>query len=333
MKKPAEEHGDGSGAMDDIGQLIKFVGAREAVPDERFERARRKVLGHWQTVFEEQRVEKHPRRYGVIAIAASVAVVVGMSFVIWNQFHVAPVDSLASVERVLGEVLVAGEVASSDSEIGADSSIVTDSDGRIALRMSGGQSLRVDSASHVILHSPGHVSLKAGALYIDTAFAIKENPILVSTPLGTAQDIGTQFQVRLLDEILLVGVREGLVEVTRPGGFGLSVNKGHFVELSDSSEQTERPLESGGPDWDWIETVVPEFDIDGATLERYLEWYAHERSLELEWANVASRTRAGATFLTGSIAGASLDEGLEIVQRISAFDYQLTGDTIRIRVE
>ena len=78
---------------------------------------------------------------------------------------------------------------------------------------------------------------------------------------------------------------------------------------------------------------MPEFDIDGATLERYLEWYAHERSLELEWANVASRTRAGATVLTGSIAGASLDEGLEIVQRISAFDYQLTGDTIRIQVE
>ncbi len=333
MNEPTERNSDGNGNMDEVGQVIKLVGARESVPDERFVRSRQKVHQHWQQVVAEQRVERRPRRFGVIAIAASFAVVAVTAFVLWNLSYVPPVNSLASIERVLGEVRIAGDVASKGTVIAADTLIATDHDSRIALRMSGGQALRIDTDSHVIVHSPSHISLEAGALYIDTAATPEESPILVSTPLGTAQDIGTQFQVRVTGMMLVVGVRQGMVEVSQPGQQSLSIDKGQYVELDVTGESGKHPLQPDDPDWDWIETVAPEFDIQDATLEQYLEWYAGENGLKLVWADEASEAKAKAALLTGSISGANRDESLMIVKQIAPFEHRISNDSLWVEVE
>ncbi len=333
MNKQNENGDSGTPEMDDIGQLIKLVGAREAVPDERFERSRQKVREHWQQAVAEQRVEGRPSRFRTIAMAASIVVAAVTAFVFWNPSFGPSANSLASVDRVLGEVMIADEVAGKGSVIGANSSITTGENGRIALRMSGGQSLRIDTESHVVVHSPDRVSLESGAVYIDTAFAAGEAPILVSTPLGTAQDIGTQFQVRVSGMMLVVGVRQGLVEVTQPGQQSLSVNKGSYIELATTGESGERPLRHDDPAWDWIETVAPEFDIQGASLEQYLEWYARERGLVLVWDDEVSRSNAGAALLKGSIAGTNLDESLLLVKQVAPFEHRISNDRLWVKVK
>lgn len=319
--------------MDDIGRLIKFAGAREAVPTERFERARQNVRDHWQQEIKEQYSARRRQRFKNMAIAASLVLVATATVTFWNLTNVPTVQSLASVERVLGQVQVRDKNAQKNTDISTDSTIVTGDNGRIALRMSGGQALRIDKASQVILHSPNHISLEAGAVYIDTALAVTEEPILVSTPLGTAQDIGTQFQIRVTGMLLVVGVRQGLVEVTQPGQQTHSINKGFYVELSDSGEGGQQPLQPDDPDWAWIETLAPDFDIEGATLEQYLQWYVSERGVELVWSDAASETRAGAAVLAGSIAGISLDEGLLLVQQVAPFEYRISSDTLWVKVE
>lgn len=319
--------------MDDIGRLIKFAGAREAVPNERFERARQNVRDHWQQEIEKQDNTRPTKRFSNMAIAASTLLVVAATITFWNLSNVPTIKSLASVERVLGQVQIRDKNAQKNTDISTDSTIVTGDNGRIALRMSGGQSLRIDKASQVILHSPNHISLEAGAVYIDTALAVTEEPIRVSTPLGTAQDIGTQFQIRLTGMLLVVGVRQGLVEVTQPGQQTHSINKGFYVELSDSGESGQHPLQPDDPDWAWIETLAPEFDIEGATLEQYLQWYVGERGVDLVWADAASETRAGAAVLAGSIAGISLDEGLLLVQQVAPFEYRISSDALWVKVE
>lgn len=319
--------------MDDIGRLINFAGAREAVPHERFERVRQNVRTHWQQVATEQHTRRHSQRFNIAAIAAGFALVAATTLILWNLNFVSTIESLASVERVLGQVQIDDENAQMSTTLAANTKIVTGDASRIALRMSGGQSLRIDTASQVVVHSPSHISLEAGAIYIDTAFSETEKPILISTPLGTAQDIGTQFQVRVTGLLLVVGVRQGLVEVTQPGQQTHSVNKGYYVELSDSGESGQHPLQPDDPDWAWIETVAPEFDIQGASLAQYLQWYVQERGLDLVWADAASETRAGAALLAGSIKGTSLDEGLLQVQQVALFEYRITSDTLWVKVE
>ncbi len=319
--------------MDDIGRLLKFAGAREPVPDERLQRAQKKVRAHWQQVVADQQPLKPSQRFNIIAVAASFVLVVATALVLWNHYHVPAIELLASVERVLGEIEIRDEVAHKNTTIIANTPIVTDDNSRIALRMSGGQSLRIDTSSHVILHSPNHISLEAGAIYIDTAFAETEEPILVSTPLGTAQDIGTQFQIRVIGMLMVVGVRTGLVEVSQPGGQSHSINRGHFVKLDASGKSGQYPIQPDDPSWAWIETVAPEFDIQGASLEQYLRWYAHERGVNLVWADAASEASAGAALLAGSIADASLDEGLMLVKQVAPFEHRLSSGTLWVKVE
>ena len=319
--------------MDDIGRVIKLAGAREAVPAERLERVRQNVRTHWHTEVEKQQMAGRTRRFNIYAIAAGLILVAGATLTLWRIPNAPTTDALASVERVLGVVQIHEELANRNSEVGANALVRTGDDGRIALRMSGGQSLRIDTSSHVILHSPNHVTLKSGAIYIDTALVENPDPILVSTPLGTAQDIGTQFQVRVTGMMMVVGVREGLVEVSQPGQQNQSVNKGNFVELVADGQSAQHALPADHPGWDWIETVTPEFDIEGATLAQYLGWYTRERGLKLAWADALSESRASTARLSGSIAGNSLDEGLQLVKQVAPFEHRLSGDTLWVEVK
>jgi len=319
--------------MDMIGRLIHLAGAREAVPPERFERVRQNVHSHWQQVVSERRPTRRLWRLKNIAVAASIILVAGVTFMIWNLEYQPALRPLASVDRVLGQVQIGDEYARKNSEICADTPIETGPDGRIALRMSGGQSLRIDSSSQVIVHSPDHISLEAGAIYIDTAYSENAKPILVSTPLGTAQDVGTQFQVRLTGMLLVVGVRQGLVEVSQSGQQNLSVNMGYYIELGANGEKAQHALQADAPDWAWIESVAPGFEIQGATLAQYLQWYARERGLELVWADAQSESTAGATLLSGSIEGSGLDEGLLLVKLIAPFEHRISSGRLWVKVQ
>jgi len=319
--------------MDDIGRLITLAGAREPIPDERFERVRHNVRAHWQQVVVEQKAIKHPRDFKFMAIAASLVLVAGSIMLLWNLSGTPTPRSLASVERIMGDVKILDVAALTNSVITTNTPITTGSNGRLALRMSGGQSLRIDTASHVVVHAPDHVSLQTGAVYIDSSFATEDKPIIVSTAFGTARDIGTQFQVRVTGKLLVIGVRKGLVEVTQSGQQILSINRGSRFELNADGKSEQHALQPDDPDWAWVETITPEFDIEGVSLAQYLRWFALERGVDLVWADSTSEAKAGAALLTGSIAGTRLDEGLLLVKQVAPFEHRLSGDSLWVKVE
>lgn len=321
------------GRIDEVGALIRHVGAREAVAPERLDRSHARVLEHWVKVVADQRAATRPRRVRNFAMAAGLVMVAGIAAVLWNQQGVRQFESLATIDRVNGAVLVGGSPLTSASQIIPGAPISTGEEGRVALRMANGQSLRIDALSRVRIDTAGQVVLQAGALYVDSDLAAPQATIRVQTPLGVATDIGTRFQVRLRDDSLIVGVADGLVEVLRDNGQSLSVDRGYSLALDAGGGHKTSELDADDPDWTWIETIVPEFDIEGATLEQYLRWYARERGLELEWSDSQSENNARNTGLSGSISGAGLDESLELVKRIAPFRHEINGDRMRVVVE
>ncbi len=333
MKEPRSRQHAESAELDDVGRLIHLAGAREAVEKERFARVREDVHQHWRQVVTDHNRPNHLDHLGIMAVAASLVAVVGALLFISNVTSLRPGDTLANVERIVGDVKIAGRSIGPGSVIAADEIISTDENSRIALRLNGGQSLRINSSSRVTVHNANHLSLDLGAIYIDTAYALNRSPLVVTTPLGTAQDIGTQFQVQMTASKMVVGVRKGVVEVKTAGQPGLSVDSGQFVELDQSGQGAAKPLKKAGPDWDWVEKVVPGFDIEGATLEAYLEWYSNERALDLSWADPKSERKVQRTVLSGSIGGYSLDEGLKLVQQIAPFKYWISDGRLWVEVE
>jgi hypothetical protein len=333
MDKTDNTNAAGEQHMDDIGQLVRFVGGRDTVPADRYGSARENVRMHWEQVVEEQRQPRLTRHHRVVALAASVLVAVVATSSWLRTGNVPMPDVLATVERVTGPAHMNNELLVPGDTLTSDARIETSSDGRIALRLSGGQSLRIDRSSEVILHAGNRLSLQGGGLYIDTESMTKAAPIMVVTSLGQALDVGTQYQVRYVDDVLTIGVREGQVEFTRPNRQKLAVGSGRFVDLAIDGTERERRASVNDPAWNWVEAVAPPFDIDGATLHEYLSWYVRQRGLQLEWSDQQSEQRAQAIRLSGSIADSSLEEGLNIVHHIAHFEHRIEGVTMKISVQ
>ena len=312
--------------MDDIGRLIRHTGGRDAVPEDRFDDAREKVQSHWQQVVAEHRRGRF--QYTPIAVAASVVVAVIASALLLRPGDVPGPVVMASVDRVLGDVLIDGQAAAAGNIIEPGAVIETGDVSRVALCLADGQSLRLDTLSRIVVHTANEVSLETGGIYIDTEHSLDASPVLVMTALGQARDVGTQFQVRLAANVLIVGVRDGLVEVTRPDRATLSIDRGRVVELNTDGSESERDLQHDDAIWTWVETVAPDFDVNGATLEQYLSWYTGQRGLRLVWSDPGSEQKAKLILLTGSITGMTLQEGFETVQRIAPFEHRFEDDTI-----
>ncbi|HEY7752183.1 MAG TPA: FecR family protein [Steroidobacteraceae bacterium] len=321
----------GQNGSDAIGRLIRHAGARQAVPADRFDRARARVAAHWQVVVAEERRLRRSGRTRRVAAAAAVVVAFVAGLLLWQRSS-SPALPMATVARAAGQVLVNGEPAAPGDRVATHASIETAADGRLALALDSGHSFRLDHGSRVVVAAADRFEMSRGAVYVDSGPRGAHGPVQVATPYGVVSDIGTQFQLRLSDNALEIGVREGLVQLARRDG-SFTVAAGSLRRIGAGGVGSGLPLPASSPWWAWVETVPAEFDIDGATLEQYLGWYARERGLELRWQDAASRENAARVRLSGSIRGLGLEAGLRTVSSIAEFRYALTGSALQVQVQ
>ena len=318
--------------MDDVGKLIRHVGPRASIDADRFDKARARVEAHWETVVADQRRSGPTRFFPNIAVAASIVLAVAAGFLGWRYTLDAPSMDALTVNRVVGEVRVNGRVIAAGDTIPIDGVITTASDSRVALQLPDGQSLRIDQGTQLVASAEERFRLGRGAVYFDSGRNANASPVFIDTPYGVATDVGTQFQVRLLANTVVVGVREGLVELSRPGYEALTVDRGHLLEIADDGGADHREIEDNGM-WDWVNSIAPEIDTKGMTLASYLGWYAREKGYEIEWADAESRDDAMNIKLSVSIQGLTLGEGLAVVQAVAPFNYEIDDATMRVLVE
>jgi hypothetical protein len=257
----------------------------------------------------------------------------GIALIVWQSPGGQHSMQLAYVDRVVGDVLIDGQAASSGDPLGTSSVIETMAGGRIAVSLANGQSMRVDNASRLLMDSADQLRLYSGGVYIDSGPAAADAHVAVITSHGVATDVGTQFQVRMERGHLRVAVREGLVELERPGNPVLEIDSGNLVDVSRTGDHSTVPVSGNDSLWSWVTSVSPVFDIEGATLEEYLGWYAREAGLALEWDSPASHHNAAQTRLSGSIRDMSLEEGFQLVRRIAPFDARVASSTLHVRVD
>ncbi len=322
-----------SGEMDSVGQLINYAGAREGIQAETMNAARRNVTAHWENVVATQQGRGGRRITHWYALAASLIVVTGAALLLAQLRTTPEVILTASVDHILGDVFIDDVALRPGDKIPADARIETDAESRIAVRMANGQSLRIDTSSELFFHSPEHVSLQSGAVYIDSDGAPEHLPILISTSIASVQDVGTQFQVRLLNATLIVGVREGSVEIAQQGQASRAIDHGRFIELSPMSQGEERLLQHDDPSWEWIKTLAPDSAAPKSTLEQFLRRYADELGVRLRWTDIVSEENARKIEISGLDEDATPSESLEIVHAIADFKIRTDNESIWATVE
>src|SRR5262245_39900664 len=227
-----------------LRQLFAHAEPRPQPPASHTEEIRQAVLEEWEAVTG-RRIWRKRAAFGAAAAAALVAAFV---YVGGGPEPSVPALLVAHVEQVQGVVTTA-----TGARLGTGSGVVAGTrldsgEGQIGLRLASGGSLRIAPNRRVVLVVGDEAELLAGVLYFDSE-AQRASEFAVLTDLGRVRDVGTQFLVRLDDERLDVGVREGLVNVTR-GTTSDTASAGERLVATQATNDLRRgSMPTVGGDW------------------------------------------------------------------------------------
>lgn len=313
-------------------RLLRLAGVRPPVPDDRAERVRGAVSSHWQAARRRRTVRRRALA-GIGALAAAAGALIAGRGLVVERSPRSPDRVVAVVERVVGPARRTASTSSGGTGALSARDVVrsgewihTDPGARVALRFPDGTSVRLDVGTRVRAIDANAIELTAGAVYVDTGRT--SGRFEVRTELATARDIGTQFEVRLVDRALRLRVRTGIVELEH-GGRSVSGRAGSEVIFS-SAEAVTRPLAPYGPEWEWTAGLAPPLDFEGQTLSSFLARIAHEHGWEVRYGDATVERAAARIVLHGSVSGLAPREAVDVAVATSGLVHRFENGALVI---
>lgn len=315
---------------DIVESLIRSAGRRVEPPPDAYQ----SVFVAAHAAFLEKSARRRGRVRGLWASAAAAIVCAVAVLVLWSP-PAARQTELARVERILGDVEVAtGDAWRPAAEAGlglvAGTRIRTRNSARTALALAGGESLRLDSDTEVMLDAPGRLYLRHGTIYVDSGARPADARVEVVTPGGTARDLGTQFELHVVATALRLRVREGTVTIDR-GGSTLIGKAGEELSIDGLGGVLRAPISPSDPAWQWAETIAQMPDIDGRPAAALISWVARETGRHLRYESPLVEQRAESVILHGEVRHLAPFEALEAMLATTDLTFELRGDTMEIR--
>ncbi|MCP4898516.1 MAG: FecR domain-containing protein [bacterium] len=311
-------------------ELLRLVGPRRDPPEASAERVRSSVRSHWKA----RTASRRKSRWLAAAAAILAGAMLTSVWVVQRQW--APVEPfvVATVALQHGDVTWAVDdnrlSLGTYAEVFNGTTIETGYDGRAAVHLSDGQSLRVDNSSRVLFEADGRVRLEQGAMYVDSQVDTPDGGIVVATPFGEVLEIGTQFEVRLVADGMRVRVREGLVRTAHAAGTH-EVKAGSEMMLGGDGEVNIYPLLPTHQSWNWILDAAPSFTLDGSSAAALVKWACREIGYGLEWATPELAKDAARITLHGDISDVRPDEVLDLVLPICSLEHQIENGSVVVR--
>jgi ferric-dicitrate binding protein FerR (iron transport regulator) len=298
-----------------VERLLVLAEEEPEIPRDGAERIKQAIEPLWQ-----QTVRSHSRRQLLrwstgLAAAALVGIALLIIYLLPDRQTI--VASLESVGGTVSIELADGTTQQAKAnrkglEILSDSWLVTDQHSRAAVRLANGQSVRLDLDSRLRLDSAQRLSLIKGCIYFDSGFEGAGDTIEIDTPLGVARDIGTQFELRIVNSSLSILVREGRVALSQAEA-ELEISEGTSMLVDSTGEVETSPLVPWAVEWDWVQVVAPSLEIEGERLMVLLDWVSRETGRWISFTDARTEALARTTVLHGTIAGLTPARALHVV--------------------
>jgi ferric-dicitrate binding protein FerR (iron transport regulator) len=200
----------------------------------------------------------------------------------------------------------------------------------MALVLAGGVAVRLDEDTEVRVDRADSLAVSRGAVYIDAGSTGASMPLRVQTPYGSVRHLGTQYEVRLLEDALSVSVREGRIALDRADA-SLQGSAGERLLVSSAGSVQRGRIAADASAWDWIAGVTPPFEIDSRPLPEFLAWAGRELGREVVFATPAAEAQAGQVVLRGSVEGLTPDQAVDAVLVSTTLRAERSPGTLTIR--
>lgn len=326
-----------SADRDDIATLIRAAGRRQAVPADRTMRVKAALHERWTGEISRRRRRRYLWATVTLAAAASLVLFLSLPGMRPNPAPAPDTRIAGTVESVAG-VCWTGDHRDADSkgersleirqELAIGSFVTTGEQSRISLRLKSGYAVKLDRSSRVRLVGPGVLVLDAGAVYIDSEHSGENAGTLrIQTPLGTIQEIGTRYEVRLRQGSVRVRVREGLV-ILDDGSRSHQIQAAGELTIDEMGVATMQEIATEGAEWNWIAELSSMPDLKGLSAREFLEWVARERNWRLVFATENLSRSASEIVLGGSADGLTLEESLDAVLPTCGMGYRVEDDAL-----
>ncbi len=312
--------------LDDLAieQILRAAGPRVPPPAEAMEEVRAAVQAEWRDVVDSRR---RTRRFVSLAAAAGLAAAALTTVWITATGPESGAGGLvASVANETGAVewRASGEAAwhtlDAAHPVSLHEELRTAASSRVALDVEGGAALRLDEHTSIAFTAPGRITLRRGAVYVDSRDV--GDSLVIDTPFGEVTHLGTRYQARLEAGALRVAVRDGTVKVDAHAGEEL-VGAGELLTLPERGIPTRRPLAAHAPEWDWAVSIAPAPGIEGMSLAAFLDWAGHETGRRVEFVSPEAERSARQVILHGSIEGLAPGAALTAILSTTTLRHEL----------
>jgi hypothetical protein len=289
-----------------VARLLEAAGPPPPSPELEIARIQEAARAEWRRRYAWPRRERAARRWRWVAAAAAA---LAIAMVLWRWAPgagPAPRPRLAAVEAAAGEVTVALDGALRPLAVGAELApgavLRTGAGGHAALALAAGRSLRLAAGSELKLAAADRLELVRGALYLDSRGAPAAGAPRVVTAAGSFREVGTRFEVRVVDGAASVRlrVRDGVVR-WRENGRTAEAAGGSELAIGADGSLERGAVEPWDPAWGWVLDAAPVPAADGWKLARLLAWYGRESGLEIVYADEATAALAAEVVVRGSI--------------------------------
>lgn len=331
MSEPSNTSNNDDG---DVISLLHEIGRRDHPSPEVTAYVRQAAYAEWSAVVARTERRSHITRYAAAWVLC--ATLMGLAAVLMMRAPQAPIAVVAKSHGAFELSRADGpwESFPARSSLFAGTRLRTGYSAHAALEMAG-VSVRLDADTRVALRAPDRILLERGAVYIDSGSSIapsysKTDALIVDTPFGPVRHVGTQYEVRLVEDRMEVSVREGRVHIEY-GAEQYEAERGQRLVLHSSGLADRSLIAPQDEQWQWAVTIGPAFDIQRQPLSRFLEWTAREMGKTLEYESADIRDQANRIMLRGSVSDLTPQQALAAVLATTPFQQQQTATVIRIR--
>ncbi len=336
-----------------IARLLRSAGRGPTASDDARARIYTAVRAEWQR--NATPANERPRRRSIdsasagwmlwfmraLPVAAAVAAVAFGLRVLETPSVSGGVD-IASLAKATGVVTLVANDGTATTTLAAPAIVHTGDvirtavNGSASLTLTSGVMLRIAADTELLFAADDRIELRRGTAYIDADPGLRAaSALLLETPFGTVNHIGTQYETRVGANNLRIRIREGAVRFLAETASGNAIDASgtageELLTIAGDDTLRRSTIALTGPDWAWVEALASAPAGDEHSLTTLLEWVARETGRELRFADGTVAASAGTATIVGA-AGLTPDETLDVIARSTGFDVEPTNTALVVR--